>query len=54
MSQIPQPEPGEPLHPDGSSATSALIEVAALGAAFIVLAHLAAASVNLNRECPRS
>lgn len=52
MSSIPRPEQGEPLYPDGSSAASAVIEVAALGAAFIVLAHLAAASVNLEAIMP--
>lgn len=52
MSSIPQPKPGEPLYPDGSSATSAVIEVAALGAVFIVLAHFAAASVNLEAMMP--
>jgi hypothetical protein len=52
MSSIPQPKPGEPLHPDGSSATFAVIEVLAVGAAFIVLAHLAAAGLDLEALMP--
>lgn len=52
MSSIPRPKPGEPLYPDGSSAASAVIEVVAVGAAFIVVAHLAAAGVNLEAVMP--
>jgi hypothetical protein len=52
MSTIPRPEPGDPLYPDGSSAASAIIEVVALGAVFIVLAHLAVANIDLSSAMP--
>jgi hypothetical protein len=52
MSSIPQPAPGEPLYPDRSSAKFAVIEVLAVGAAFILLAHLAAASLKLEALMP--
>ena len=52
MSSIPQPQPGEPLYPDGSSARSAVIEVVAAGAVFIGLAHLAAGGIDLEPLMP--
>ncbi len=52
MSSIPQPEAGEPLFPDGTSKTSAIVEVIVTGAVFIVLSHAAAAGLRLETLLP--
>lgn len=52
MSSIPQPEAGEPLYQDGTSKASAIVEVIVIGAAFIVLAHVAAAALKLEAIMP--
>ncbi len=52
MSSIPTPQAGEPLFPDGSSPVRAVIETAVVGAAFIVLAHVAATGGNLEPVMP--
>jgi len=52
MSYIPQPEAGEPLYPDGTSRTFAIVEVIVVGAAYIILAHAAAAGLRLEAVMP--
>lgn len=52
MNSIPQPEHGDPLYPDGSSATSAVIEVTCMSIAYIAVAHLTVANVNLEAFMP--
>jgi len=52
MSSIPQPEAGEPLYPDGTSRTIAIVEVILIGTAYIIFAHAVAAAFRLEAIMP--